>query len=258
MTDPNPLSDPRLGSACFHPRPDMPYGPEAPGAHDRMFDLGDGVRLRLRIFPGAAGAPGILFFHGNGETARDYDGLAGRFAELPATLMIGEYRGYGPSTGSPSLGTFLGDAHPTLDEARAVVGPGVPLLVMGRSMGSAPAIELAASRGDELAGLIVESGFARVVPLLELIGVPARRLGITEEHGPRSGEKMARVSLPTLIIHAEQDEILPFAEGEMLFEASADPEKAFLRVPHAGHNDIQLRAGASYFAAIRDLIARLA
>lgn len=257
MTDANPLDDPRLGAAAFYPRPDMPYGPAAAGAEDRMVEIGAGVHLRLRVYPGPAAAPGILFFHGNGETARDYDMLADSFRALPATLMIGEYRGYGPSTGSPSLTTFLADAHPMLDAAREVVGPDVPLLVMGRSMGSAPAIELASARGDELAGLIVESGFARVVPLLELIGVPARELGIREEHGPRSGEKMAGVTLPTLILHAEQDEILPILEGEQLFEACADPDKAFLRVPHAGHNDIQHRAGASYFDAIRALIGRI-
>jgi len=68
---------------------------------------------------------------------------------------------------------------------------------------------------------------------------------------------MAAISLPTLIIHAEQDEILSIREGELLHGASADPHKAFLRVPHAGHNDIQMRAGASYFDAIRELIGRI-
>ncbi len=257
MTEQNPLEDPRLGSAVFYPRPDMPYGPEAPGARDQMVELPDGVQLRLRVYAAPEGAPGILFFHGNGETARDYDMLAARFAALPARLMIGEYRGYGPSSGTPSLMTFLDDAHPTLDAARTSLGPGVPLLAMGRSMGSAPDIELAATRSDELAGLIVESGFARVVPLLELIGLPARQLGIGEEHGPRSGEKMARVRQPTLIIHAEGDEILPIEEGERLFEACADPDKAFLRVPNAGHNDIQMRAAESYFVAIQTLLARI-
>jgi hypothetical protein len=257
MTDRNPLEDPRLGSAVFYPRPDMPYGPEAVGARDQMVELPDGVSLRLRVYAAPEGAPGILFFHGNGETARDYDMLAHRFAALPARLMIGEYRGYGPSSGTPSLLTFLSDAHPTMDAARALLEPDAALLVMGRSMGSAPAIELAATRGEELAGLIVESGFARVVPLLELIGLPARQLGIREEHGPRSGEKMARIGLPTLIIHAEQDEILPIEEADLLFEACADPGKAFLRVPHAGHNDIQTRAGESYFEAIGSLLARI-
>lgn len=248
----NPLDDPRLGSAVFFPRPDMPYGPAAPAASDRMIELPGGALLRLREHPGPAGAPRILYFHGNGETARDYDPLATSFVELPASLTIAEYRGYGPSTGHPSLGTFLDDARATLDAM-----DGAPVVVMGRSLGSAPAIELASACADRVAALIVESGFARILPLLELLGVPATGLGITEEHGPGNLRKMATVSQPTLILHAEHDEIISIRDAELLHGASADPDHEFVRVPNAGHNDIQMRAGASYFEAIGRLLARL-
>ena len=252
-----PLDDPRLGSAIFFPRPDMPYGPPAAGAVDHMFDVPDGARLRLRTYPAPDDASTLLFFHGNGETARDYDSLAPAFQSLSLRLVIAEYRGYGPSTGTPSLSTFLEDAHSSLDEVKRLVPDGGPILVMGRSLGSAPAIELASARSDDLAGLIVESGFARIVPLLELLGVPATRVGITEEHGPGSLDKMARVTLPTLILHAEYHEIIPIRDAELLDGACADPDHEFVRVPNAGHNDIQMRAGASYFEAIGRLLGRL-
>lgn len=254
----HPLRDPHLGSAIFFPRPDMPYGPPAPGASDAMFDLPDGVRLRLRVYPGPEGAPRILYFHGNGETARDYDPMAASFVELPVSLVIAEYRGYGPSTGRPSLSTFLDDARATLGSMEELApSGGAPLVVMGRSLGSAPAIELASACSDRVAALVVESGFARIVPLLELLGVPATHLGITEEHGPENLRKMASVRQPTLILHAEHDEIIPIRDAELLDGASADPDHEFVRVPNAGHNDIQYRAGASYFEAIGRLLARL-
>jgi hypothetical protein len=128
---------------------------------------------------------------------------------------------------------------------------------MGRSLGSAPAIELAASRPADVKGLVIESGFARMVPLLELLGVPARRLGMTEADGPDNGRKMAAVTVPTLILHAQEDRIIPIEDADILFAACRDPGKAFLRVPGAGHNDIQSRAGAAYFEAIRALLARV-
>ena len=127
---------------------------------------------------------------------------------------------------------------------------------MGRSLGSAPAIELASTRSDEVRGLIIESGFARMVPLLELIGIPARELNITEEDGPENQKKMSEITMPTLVLHAEQDTIISIADGELLYKANKDPEKVFIRVPNAGHNDIQVRAGRAYFAAISDLFAR--
>jgi alpha-beta hydrolase superfamily lysophospholipase len=257
--------DPRLmsmmASAIFFPRPDMPFGEEAEGAFDDLFEIEEEVRLRLRFFPAReASAANILFFHGNGETARDYDPMAEAYRMLPASLVVAEYRGYGPGTGEPSFDTFLGDAHLALDRASTVLrqmGRNGPLLVMGRSLGSAPALELASSRASDLSALIIESGFADVVPLLELLGFPARRLGVSEEQGPQNRAKMAGVSLPTLIIHAELDRIIPINEGEALFETCRDPEKRFLRVPGAGHNDILSAAGGDYFVAIRRLLDRV-
>ena len=255
----NPLDDPRLASAVFFPRPDQPFGPAIPGARDHMVDVPE-ARIRIREFHGAKGAPVILFFHGNGETAADYDQAAADYAGLPARLFVADYRGYGPSTGTPSLRALLSDAHAALDEIAGLVaaeGEKAPIVVMGRSLGSAPAIELASSRPGDVAALVVESGFARIIPLLELLGVPACRLGVTEEHGPRNLEKMEEVSLPTLILHAENDTIIPIEDAEMLFAACRDPAKAFLRVADAGHNDIQFRAGKAYFDAIRALLGRL-
>lgn len=246
--------------AVFFPRPDLPYGPELPGAWEHRFEVADGIGQRIRVFPAPDSTADVLFFHGNGETARDYDHTAPEFHRLGAMLWAAEYRGYGLAGGEPSMETALEDAHRALDEVRAhraQAGATGPLLVMGRSLGSAPAIELAASRADDLDGIVVESGFARVVPLLELCGLPAGRLGITEEWGPRNLEKMGRVSLPLLILHAENDEIIPIRDAELLHEAARDPDKAFLRVPNAGHNDIQLRAGRAYFDRIAALVARV-
>jgi hypothetical protein len=249
-----------IASAVFFPRPDMPFGPSAADARDHLFEVEPTIRLRLRIFPAQVTAPDILFFHGNGETARDYDMAADDFRRLPASLWAAEYRGYGTSTGAPSVDTFLPDAHRTLDEVialRAAQERQGPLLVMGRSLGSAPAIELAAHRAKDLDGVIIESGFALIVPLLELCGVAARRAGVTEEWGPGNLEKMRRVSLPLLILHAERDQIIPIADAELLHEAAQDPERVFVRVPRAGHNDIQLQAGASYFEHIGALLGRV-
>ena len=132
----DPQADEKIASAIFFPHPDQPFGPGADGAFDHIFEVEDGVRLRIRAFLADSGAPSILFFHGNGETARDYDMLADGYRALPASFLVGEYRGYGPSTGRPSFHTFLQDAHKTLDECRSLLektGHGGTQEVMGRS-----------------------------------------------------------------------------------------------------------------------------
>ncbi len=252
----------QMSRTIFYPRQDMPYGPEAPGAFDDIFEVVDGVHLRTRFFLSHdKSSPNILFFHGNGETARDYDYVAEAYRALPVSLIVAEYRGYGPSTGQPSFNTFLSDAHASLERTRDVLnekGFDGPLVVMGRSLGSAPAIELGCMRSQDVSALIVESGFADVIPLLELLGLPADELGITEDFGPLNRAKMSQITLPTLIMHAELDQIIPISEGESLFDACQDPKKAFLRVSGAGHNDIQAVAGASYFESVQRLLSRVA
>jgi pimeloyl-ACP methyl ester carboxylesterase len=254
-----PLERPELESVGFFPRPDDPGYRAAPGAEDHLFSLGDGTILRLRLYWALPKDPVILYFHGNGETARDYDDQARLYQALPSTLAVADYRGYGLSTGKPTWKTLLPDATYLLMELQKVLairGFAGPVLVMGRSLGSAPAIHLASQPELQLAGLIVESGFAAMVPLLELMGVPARRLGVTEEMGPANLEKMRRVNRPTLILHAEQDDLIPIRDAELLYEVSPDVGKELLRVPFAGHNDILARAGRTYHQAIARLLRR--
>jgi pimeloyl-ACP methyl ester carboxylesterase len=97
-------------------------------------------------------------------------------------------------------------------------------------LGSASSLELASRHQDRLDGLIVESGFAYAGPLLELLGVNLLALGFVEEAGFRQIDKIRQWTKPLLIIHAEFDHIIPFAEGQALYEACPSAEKTLLKV----------------------------
>ena len=84
---------------------------------------------------------------------------------------------------------------------------------MGRSLGSASVLELAAAYPEKVAGLIIESGFALAGPLLQLLGVNPASLGFTEESGFNHLAKIRTWHKPLLIIHAEFDHIIPFSDG---------------------------------------------
>ena len=119
--------------------------------------------------------------------------------------------------------------------------------------GSASVLELAAHYGNQIDGLVIESGFAYASPLFELLGINMEVLGLREEEGFSHLEKIRRFDKPTLIIHAEQDHIIPFSEGQALYEASPAGGKKLLMIPDANHNDIFLRGMGEYLAAIKDL-----
>ena len=133
-----------------------------------------------------------------------------------------------------------------------------PLLAMGRSLGSASALAMAARHGDAIAGLIVESGFAYAEPLLRLLGVETTRIGAQNLRLFDNLDMIRVVKCPTLIIHAERDHIIPFSDARALFEASPAADKTLLPIAAANHNDIFIRGLEAYLQAVKELVGRVA
>jgi len=255
---PHPILDqPEILRLIFHPRPDYPLAVGAPGGQSLSVEVEPGISIGARLYAARSDAPAILYWHGNGEIAADYDAIAPLYTGLGITLLVADYRGYGMSSGAPSCSNLLSDAVAVFRAADGIfdhhgLTPSL-LYVMGRSLGSAAAIEVAAESQAELAGLIVESGFADTFTLLSRLGW--RVEGTTEqEDGFGNGDKIAGVTVPTLIIHGEDDVLIPAQDGEKLFHRSGAEDKRLLRIPEAGHNDLMLVGRTLYFDAIQTFV----
>ncbi len=239
----------------FHPRPEAEGHYRGP-AQSLMIPVAAEAAVGARFHVQSATNPNLLFFHGNGEIVADYDDLGRLYNSRGINLLAVDYRGYGRSNGRPSVSALLADSHAILDYTRDWLtehGQTGPLILMGRSLGSAAVLELAYSRQADIDGLIVESGFALASPLLRLLGIDPDRIGFEEAHGFRNIDKIKAFSGPTLIIHAEFDHIIPFSDGEALYAASPAVQKKLLRIPGADHNDIFLRGMADYLEAVEQL-----
>jgi uncharacterized protein len=243
-----------IDQRIFFPRPELFSSPPK-GALDQVFQVESDLTLGGRFYLADPAGPHLLFFHGNGEIAADYDEAGAIFNKLGISLLAIDYRGYGRSQGSPSVVTLLPDALSVCDQTLAWLRGQQrtgPFLVMGRSLGSAPAIEIAYRRKDKIAALILDSAFALSLPLLKLIGIPVETLGLREEDGFRNYEKIVFISRPTLLIAGQQDELIPPTESETLLQNSGAHRKELVLVPGAGHNDLFARCGEGYF----DMVAR--
>lgn len=250
------LDRPWVLGTLFHPRPEQRSAAGAAGAVELAIPVGEGVSLGARHHPAGPDSPTVLFFHGNGEIVADYDNIGPVYRRLGLGFLPVDYRGYGRSSGHPTVSAMVADAHRVLEFASNHLtrsGNSGPLIVMGRSLGSASAIELAAAHPDRVAGLIVESGFAFAGPLLALLGADPQALGFSEERTFDHIRKMGGWTGPLLVIHAEFDRIIPFEDGRALYDASPSPRKRLLMIPEADHNDVMLRAPQDYFGAIRTL-----
>ena len=141
------------------------------------------------------------------------------------SLLVASYRGYGGNPGSPSEAGLYADARAFLSLARRLA-PGSRIYLLGFSLGAAPALHGAAE--EEVAGVITLGAFTGLAD----IAPPLARNMLPDRFDNRAS--IARVDEPILLIHATNDEVVPFAQAEAL-RALAPRGARLLRLQGAGH-----------------------
>jgi len=253
-TDYSALDRPELLQFVFYPREDFTTPP--PNSTDHLIPVEKDVSISCRFYVHHRDSPSILFFHGNGEVVSDYDYIAPIYNRFGVNLFVADYRGYGLSGGTPTFTSMVADAHHIFKGFWEILQEGGysdKVFLMGRSLGSVSAIELASHYGEKIKGLIIESGFASTVRLMTRLGFPKELLGLTDAEF-RNLAKIRAITLPTLIIHAEFDSLIPLAEAKDLFESVATKEKRLVIIPGADHNDIMVWGIEPYFKAIEEFV----
>lgn len=228
-------------------------------ARDGDFDLSvsvdKDVSIVCRAYPSGSSFPWILYFHGNGEVVSDYDDIAPIYKSRSLNLLVADYRGYGASTGNPGFESMVGDAAKIFESVNELLKGEYNIddwVVMGRSLGSISALELAARYPDQFKGLIIESGFISIVRLIEHLGLPSPgNLDLLEKF---HNDLVKKIKLPTLIIHGEWDRLVPFEQGKELFEVLGSSEKKMVAIPRADHNDIMFVDSKKYMDAISGFV----
>jgi alpha-beta hydrolase superfamily lysophospholipase len=254
MIDYSPVDQPFLLQFIFYPRKDFTQCPK--NAFDLFVAVGDNVSISCRFYTGNGEWPWILFFHGNGEVVSDYDEISPFYHQKKMNLVVADYRGYGASTGTPTLADLVKDARVIFKEVREELlkrNLRKDLWVMGRSLGSIAALELASRYQEELKGLIIESGFPSVVRIMFHLGLPVQVMGL-EKIDQECLERIKKIFLPTLIIHGDQDSLVPLENAEAIYQHLGTREKKLLIIPSATHNDIMLVGFKDYFNAIQRFI----
>jgi len=244
-----------LAGAMFYPRPDWSAIPA--GATGHRIPVAEGITVEARFYRQNVLYPTLLYFHGNGEVASDYDSFAHLFKQAGVNLMVAEFRGYGGSLGTPAFGAMLADAHGTLrfvEDLLRSEGFSPTLFLMGRSLGAHSAVELAAHYPGRIAGLIVESGATSVSRMAERLAT-AGYTSAAAELSALHEAKLRSIAVPVLIIHGEWDELIPVASAVAFYELPGVGPKKLVIIPRAGHNDIMLTGLRQYFTEIQAFVA---
>ena len=200
-------------------------------------------RLRLGV---------ILHNHGNaGNIGHRVDELA-LMSEAGFDVLIYDYRGYGQSEGSPTeKGTYAdaAAAYGYLTEVKGIAPESI--LLFGESLGAAVAVQLAAS--VPAGGLALMGAFTSVVDMARVYYpiLPARWL---VRYRYDSLSKLPGLKLPVLVMHSEEDDIVPVEMGRRLFEAAKEPK--ILALLKGGHNDVFYVDGERIAASLRTFAAK--
>lgn len=242
------LDHPLISQRYFFPRP------QAPQAVWNV-DVGDASLGCWKSDP--LKGPVLLFFHGNGETVADYlPWWPQTLAQMGLSTVLAEYRGYGASTGTPTLSAMLDDG-PRILDAMGVAPEQV--IVFGRSVGSLFALHLA-SVVPQIGGLIIESGIANVLERL-LIRLSPRHVGCSLQELEKAVQarfdhdhKLRTYRGPVLLMHADNDTLVDVSHAHRLANWAGDQAKLVV-FSRGDHNSIYPENQEAYLDAMRDFCA---
>lgn len=210
----------------------------------------DRLRLHGWFVPSVNARGTLLFFHGNaGNISHRLDSIA-VFNRMNLNVFIFDYRGYGQSQGRVTeSGTYL-DAEAAwsyLVETRDIDAS--KIIVFGRSLGSSIAARLASRH--EPAVLILESGFSSVPSMAQRL-YPFLPVKWLSKFSYDTRQYVSSINCPLLVVHSKNDDIIPYAEGRLVFDA-APADKQFLEI-RGGHNDGFIVTGQAYVDGLNGFI----
>jgi uncharacterized protein len=201
------------------------------GGEELRITTADGETLVAWHFPAKNGRPLILYFHGNAGALVDRIPRFRMFICRKYGLLAVSYRGYGGSTGSPTQSGLLLDGEAAYHEARARGYDGDRIVLMGASLGTGVAIALATTH--EAAAVVLEA------PYLSALDVASARYPIFPVSWLmldkfRSDLAIRDVHVPVLMVHGEEDNVIPLNSATRLFELANEP-KTFVSVSGGNH-----------------------
>jgi len=196
----------------------------------------------------------ILFSHGNAGNIGDRLDRVKSLRGLSTDFLLYDYRGFGRSTGEPDEeGTYRDGraAYDYLVKTRGIDPARVVL--MGESLGCAISTQLALER--KAAGLVLEAPFASI-PLMASAIYPFLPVSRFVRTRYDNVAKIPRLKMPLLVVQGTRDEVIPVAQGRMVFEAAPEP-KRYLAIPDAHHNDVYVIGGEGYRQALSEFLTQV-
>ena len=239
----------------YHPDSRVEATPTDIGLEYREYSLlsSDSIKFVVWQIPQTASQTVVVLFHGNADNiSRDLE-LFRTWYNLGASVIAFEYRGYLGGEGEPTEEGIERDLQVLADSMRSwYTSDTIKVIAMGRSLGGAVAAKFCLKY--PASGLILESTFSSMADMGEarFPFLPVRLL-LRERYDTEA--ILRRLSIPVLVIHSGDDEVVPFHLGRKLYNAANEP-KEFVEI-EGGHNTGVNFSSGQLETAYRQFMMRL-
>jgi len=236
-------------------RLDGEWHPRTLPVQDVWLTASDGVKLQAWWIPHDNAKFTFLAFHGNASNIANRAPIYELLRSTPANVFALEYRGYGHSEGKPGEAGVYRDAEAAYEYLVNTKGIDRKAIIsFGQSLGAAVATHLAARR--RVAGVVLEAPFPsasrvarKVFWFLPGVSLLARGQFDTQA-------RLKEIHAPILIVHCDQDPVIPFQFGQEVYDAALPP-KNFLQINGYCHEESSLIAPTQYRTALQEFLSRL-
>ena len=217
-------------------------------------DTADGERLRAWHLTRPDAVAQVIYFHGNGGNLSVWSDVLVGIVEHGYEVIAVDYRGFGLSSGAPTEQGLYRDVDATLATVHADLRRrNLPLIYWGRSIGTAMAAYAASRQAPD--GVILEAGFPNARAIFQNSPVMLALTLFATYRFP-TAEWMSGVTAPALVLHGDQDSVIPYGLGQRLYESLPGP-KRFMTIAGGDHNDPLPPDAALYWGAIKEFITSI-
>jgi fermentation-respiration switch protein FrsA (DUF1100 family) len=204
------------------------------GVEEIEIAVADGVTLVAWHAPAKGDKPTLLYFHGNGANAANRASRIETICESGFGVFYLNNRGYGGSGGTPTEKNNIDDAIAAYDQLTGLGVPAGRIVAYGESLGSGQAVRLAAER--PVAAVVLEAPLTSTVDVARgtYFWLPIGLLIVDKYDNERN---IRSVTVPVLVLHGEQDAVIPVEMGLRVYRAANEPKRIEL-FPQGTHDDL--------------------
>jgi len=166
----------------------------------------------------------IVYFHGNAGKLENRIHKLNHFKDMDINFLIISWRGFSENSGKPTEQGLYKDGKSAIDWLKNMGLDDKDIILYGESLGTGIAIEIAQNKN--FAGLILETPFTSMIDAAKNV-YPYIPVGLLLKDRYENDKKIKNINIPLLVMHGEEDQIIPFKMGKKIYEIANKPKYSY-------------------------------